>query len=217
LVCRRQAWGKPQDLPQLRLPPALVSGLPRRWIENSSGNSPNILRAVEWANRRELTTLGCTGFGGGKLLEPTRDFVRERPEVPSPDLVEVGRETVAARREEARVGGRRIRAADELEFDHVVGRHHPGVAGMELVGELLLLAQFGVGWILWFQGMGTVLPRAWIHILYGVVAIITLPAAYLYFSKIQDPKVQTIAMAVACAFLWGIVLRASQVVFIPVS
>lgn len=89
--------------------------------------------------------------------------------------------------------------------------------GAAVIGELLLLAQFGVGWILWFQGMGAVLPRAWIHILYGVVAIITLPAAYLYFSKIQDPKVQTIAMAVACAFLWGIVLRASQVVFIPVS
>lgn len=92
-----------------------------------------------------------------------------------------------------------------------------GWFGAAVIGELLLLAQFGVGWILWFQGMGTVLPRAWIHILYGVVAIITLPAAYLYFSKIQDPKVQTIAMAVACAFLWGIVLRASQVVFIPVS
>ena len=89
--------------------------------------------------------------------------------------------------------------------------------GAAVIGEILLVAQFAVGWILWFQGMGTVLPRAWIHILYGVVAIITLPAAYLYFSKIQDPKVQTIAMAVACAFLWGIVLRASQVVFIPIS
>jgi D-sedoheptulose 7-phosphate isomerase len=34
---------------------------------SGSGNSPNILKAVEWANRRGLTTLGCTGFGGGKL------------------------------------------------------------------------------------------------------------------------------------------------------
>jgi len=34
---------------------------------SGSGNSPNILRAVEWANRRGLTTFGCTGFGGGKL------------------------------------------------------------------------------------------------------------------------------------------------------
>ena len=34
---------------------------------SGSGNSPNILRAVEWANRHGLTTFGCTGFGGGKL------------------------------------------------------------------------------------------------------------------------------------------------------
>jgi len=34
---------------------------------SGSGNSPNILKAVEWANAHGLTTFGCTGFGGGKL------------------------------------------------------------------------------------------------------------------------------------------------------
>jgi D-sedoheptulose 7-phosphate isomerase len=34
---------------------------------SGSGNSPNILRAVEWANRNGLSTFGCTGFTGGKL------------------------------------------------------------------------------------------------------------------------------------------------------
>ena len=34
---------------------------------SGSGNSPNILRAVEWANRHDLRTFGCTGFSGGKL------------------------------------------------------------------------------------------------------------------------------------------------------
>jgi D-sedoheptulose 7-phosphate isomerase len=34
---------------------------------SGSGNSPNILRAVEWANRNGLQTFGCTGFDGGKL------------------------------------------------------------------------------------------------------------------------------------------------------
>src|SRR4051794_40829648 len=34
---------------------------------SGSGNSPNILRAVEWANKHGLATFGCTGFGGGKL------------------------------------------------------------------------------------------------------------------------------------------------------
>src|SRR5436190_1847092 len=34
---------------------------------SGSGNSPNILKAVEWANRNGLNTFGCTGFSGGKL------------------------------------------------------------------------------------------------------------------------------------------------------
>src|SRR5690242_17625390 len=34
---------------------------------SGSGNSPNILRAVEWANRHDMKTFGCTGFSGGKL------------------------------------------------------------------------------------------------------------------------------------------------------
>jgi D-sedoheptulose 7-phosphate isomerase len=34
---------------------------------SGSGNSPNVLRAVEWANRNGIKTFGCTGFDGGKL------------------------------------------------------------------------------------------------------------------------------------------------------
>src|SRR5437868_4353978 len=34
---------------------------------SGSGNSPNILRAVEWANRHEMKTFACTGFNGGRL------------------------------------------------------------------------------------------------------------------------------------------------------
>jgi len=34
---------------------------------SGSGNSPNVLRAVDWANRHGVTTFGCTGFKGGKL------------------------------------------------------------------------------------------------------------------------------------------------------
>ena len=34
---------------------------------SGSGNSPNVLRAVEWANGHGMTTFGCTGFSGGKL------------------------------------------------------------------------------------------------------------------------------------------------------
>lgn len=34
---------------------------------SGSGNSPNILKAVEWANGHGVTTVGITGFSGGKL------------------------------------------------------------------------------------------------------------------------------------------------------
>jgi D-sedoheptulose 7-phosphate isomerase len=34
---------------------------------SGSGNSPNILKAVDWANAHEMTTWGMTGYNGGKL------------------------------------------------------------------------------------------------------------------------------------------------------
>lgn len=34
---------------------------------SGSGNSPNVLKAVDWANQHGMTTFGCTGFSGGKL------------------------------------------------------------------------------------------------------------------------------------------------------
>ena len=36
---------------------------------SGSGNSPNILKAVSWANENGLTTVGFTGFSGGKLKD----------------------------------------------------------------------------------------------------------------------------------------------------
>lgn len=34
---------------------------------SGSGNSPNILNAVDWANQHDLSTWGITGYTGGKL------------------------------------------------------------------------------------------------------------------------------------------------------
>jgi len=34
---------------------------------SGSGNSPNVLAAIDWANRHGLKTFGLTGFQGGKL------------------------------------------------------------------------------------------------------------------------------------------------------
>ncbi len=49
---------------------------------SGSGNSPNVLRAVEWANRNGLKTFGCTGFSGGKL----RSLAQHGLHVPLDDM-----------------------------------------------------------------------------------------------------------------------------------
>jgi D-sedoheptulose 7-phosphate isomerase len=49
---------------------------------SGSGNSPNILRAVEWANRNGLKTFGCTGYTGGKL----RSLAQQGLHVPLDDM-----------------------------------------------------------------------------------------------------------------------------------
>ena len=40
---------------------------------SGSGNSPNVLAAVDWANRHGLVTLGLTGFDGGKLRQQAQE------------------------------------------------------------------------------------------------------------------------------------------------
>jgi D-sedoheptulose 7-phosphate isomerase len=49
---------------------------------SGSGNSPNVLKAVEWANHRGLKTFGCTGFSGGKL----RTLAQQSLHVPLDDM-----------------------------------------------------------------------------------------------------------------------------------
>ena len=49
---------------------------------SGSGNSPNILRAVEWANRNGLSTFGLTGYSGGKL----REMAQQNLHVPLDDM-----------------------------------------------------------------------------------------------------------------------------------
>ena len=49
---------------------------------SGSGNSANVLRAVDWANRNRMKTFGCTGFGGGKL----RTLAQQGLHVPLDDM-----------------------------------------------------------------------------------------------------------------------------------
>ncbi|HKD38347.1 MAG TPA: SIS domain-containing protein, partial [Pirellulales bacterium] len=49
---------------------------------SGSGNSPNVLAAVDWANRHGLVTLGLTGYNGGKL----RPLAKHNLHVPIDDM-----------------------------------------------------------------------------------------------------------------------------------
>ena len=49
---------------------------------SGSGNSKNILAAVEWANRNGVVSVGCTGFTGGKL----QTLARHNLHVPLDDM-----------------------------------------------------------------------------------------------------------------------------------
>lgn len=42
---------------------------------SGSGNSPNIVKAVQWANRHGLVTFGISGYEGGKLKEIQQDGI----------------------------------------------------------------------------------------------------------------------------------------------
>lgn len=39
---------------------------------SGSGNSPNVIKAIEWANSNDILTVGITGFDGGKLKQLAR-------------------------------------------------------------------------------------------------------------------------------------------------
>ena len=86
--------------------------------------------------------------------------------------------------------------------------------GAAVIGEVLILVEFALGVWLYLQVGAGSLPRPWLHILYGLVAVLSLPSGYAYFSQLEDEGVKTVAMAAICIFLWGIALRASTVALI---
>lgn len=76
--------------------------------------------------------------------------------------------------------------------------------GGMVIGELLFVAQGIVGAALYFTGHS--LGRT-VHILYGILAVITLPAAYAY-SRGQDERREALVYGLVGLFLFGVALRA---------
>jgi len=63
------AWGNDEGFDRVFLEQLKNLAQPKDLLIaiSGSGNSPNVLRAIEWANKHGLKTFGCTGFKGGKL------------------------------------------------------------------------------------------------------------------------------------------------------
>jgi hypothetical protein len=93
-----------------------------------------------------------------------------------------------------------------LKYLQPQGSVDGGFLGVVAVGELLYLAQVLVGVALAF-GDGPKPARLWVHVLYGIVLVITYPAAYT-FTRGRDTKRDLIIYAVVALFLAGISLRA---------
>lgn len=64
-------------------------------VISASGNSPNLLRAVELARSRGLVTIGLLGFDGGALKEMVMERLWLETEIGEYGLVETGHALVA--------------------------------------------------------------------------------------------------------------------------
>jgi len=77
--------------------------------------------------------------------------------------------------------------------------------GTVAAGELLFVAQGVVGIILYASGLRA--ARTLVHVLYGIVLVITLPGAYA-LTRGRDTRREAVIYAIIGLFLAGITLRA---------
>lgn len=82
--------------------------------------------------------------------------------------------------------------------------------GLLLVGEVLLVLQGLIGVYMWlFLNRDAVLVRSTMHILYGILTVIALPAAFSFASGKIDGEREQALYAFVCLFLAGLIWRAS--------
>jgi len=82
----------------------------------------------------------------------------------------------------------------------------PSYWGILACLELLALAQGLVGGAMLLAGEQ---PARLVHVLYGVVSVITLPGAYA-FTRGRDDRQMSLNYALLCLFLLGVSLRAAS-------
>jgi uncharacterized protein YybS (DUF2232 family) len=81
----------------------------------------------------------------------------------------------------------------------------PSYWGALVIGEVLLIVQGGVGLLLYLGGQRP-FGGTFIHVLYGVVAVIPWPAVYL-FTQGRDTRRESLFYSLAGLFLAGIIIR----------
>jgi len=86
----------------------------------------------------------------------------------------------------------------------------PSYWGVIVVGNLLALGQGAIGT---WMGLGGAVPaRGWIHVLYGVVAVLWIPIILFINSQFLKPghqkRTETLICALISLFEFGITLRA---------
>ncbi|MEA3336058.1 MAG: hypothetical protein U9R25_09140 [Chloroflexota bacterium] len=77
--------------------------------------------------------------------------------------------------------------------------------GTLAIAELLMIAQMVIGVVLWAGGGRP--GRGGVHLLYGITAIISLPALFLYIDG-KDTRREAILFAIVSLWLFFISLRA---------
>ncbi len=81
----------------------------------------------------------------------------------------------------------------------------PSYWGVIIVGNLLALGQGGLG--VWMALGGAQPDRGWIHILYGVIAVLWIPLIQLV-NRNRSGQRETLGCALISLFEFGIALRA---------
>lgn len=76
--------------------------------------------------------------------------------------------------------------------------------GVLAAGQLLYLAQAGVGILMVIVGLR---PGRWVHFLYGILSIITVPGAFAYMRG-RDGRREVLLYALIGLFMAGVSLRA---------
>ncbi len=77
--------------------------------------------------------------------------------------------------------------------------------GAVAIAEILLLLQGVLGGVLWLQGLR---PARTVHLLYGIVAPMAIPAVYVY-TRGRGERAEMLMYGTTCLITVGLILRAT--------